>query len=182
MEKLVKILIAGFSGAGKSSLIESLACVSESGFEQIDDLDQLVLMSASKKYAKLSDLIEQEGWQKFRLWERQALEGWLKEEGHGVLALGGGAFSQVVFDLFHKHPKIKFCYLKVPFEVAWKRVTLDKTQIRPLAQAGKDQFLELFREREVLYQQIPWVLNGEESLEVNRDKILQSISLHPFSR
>lgn len=182
MEKLVKILIAGFSGAGKSTLIESLAKVPDSGFTHIDDLDQLILMSAPKKYAKLSDLIEQEGWQKFRLWERQTLEGWLKEEGHGVLGLGGGTLSQVVFDLFHGHPKIKFCYLKTPFEVAWQRVVQDKKHTRPLALIGKEKFHELFKEREVLFQKISWVLNGEDPITLNRDKILQSISLHPFSR
>lgn len=159
-----KILIAGFSGAGKSSLMRALKASAPEDWDHFDDLDQLILKSHGKGQAHLASLIEQHGWEKFRLWERQALEGWLKDEGKGVLALGGGTLSPLVWELFGKSRKIKFCYLEVPFEVAWKRLVGDTSEPRPLIQLGKHKLLELFEERSRVFNQIEWKLDGQMSL------------------
>lgn len=164
-----KILIAGFSGAGKSSLLRALKPAAPRDWELFDDLDQLVLKNHGKGYSNLASLIKTNGWEKFRLWERQSLEGWLKEEGKGVLALGGGTLSPLIWELFGKSRKIKFCYLDVPFEVAWQRLNLDTNEPRPLIQLGKNKLQELYEERSKVFSQIEWKLDGQ----INLNKLAQ---------
>jgi shikimate kinase len=82
-----KILIAGFSGSGKTSLLQILERSAPSEEWIFHDLDQVILKK--HKFAHIETLVETHGWEKFRLWERQALEGWVKVcwpsvEGHSA--------------------------------------------------------------------------------------------------
>jgi shikimate kinase len=165
MASCEKILIAGFTGAGKTSLVRALKSSAPEDWDFFDDLDQLILRKRGKTFSSLSQLIEAEGWEKFRLWERQELESWLKDEGKGVLALGGGALSPLVWELFGKNKKIKFCHLKVPFETAWGRLIGDTEEPRPLVQLGKGKLQDLFTERNRIFDQIPWELDGTKNLQ-----------------
>lgn len=159
-----KILIAGFSGAGKSSLLRALKPLAPDDWEFFDDLDHLIMKGHGKKHKNLADLIAEVGWEKFRLWERQALEGWLKEEGKGVLALGGGTLSPLVWELFGKHRKIKFLYLEVPFETLWARMQLETDEPRPLLALGKIKLAQLLEERKAVFNQISWQMDGTQNL------------------
>lgn len=161
-----KILISGFTGAGKSSLVKALKSSSPEDWDHFDDLDQLIFKKHGKGFPALADLIEAKGWDSFRLWERQELESWLKQDGKGVLALGGGALSPLVWELFGKNRKIKFCHLKVPFETAWDRVVGDDSQARPLVQLGKQALKELYSERNKIFSQIQWQLDGTKNLQL----------------
>ena len=172
-----KILIAGFSGAGKTSLIRALKSDSPEDWDYFDDLDQLILKNQGKGHSNLASLIEKAGWEKFRLWERQILEGWLKEEGKGVLALGGGTLSPLVWDLFSKQRKIRFCYLKTPFETCWSRLVEHKSEPRPLAEGGKSQLEAIFNERKKIFDQIPWRLDGKKSLLELKSEFWKAVDL-----
>jgi len=116
-------------------------------------------------------LIEEVGWPKFRLWERQILEGWLKDEGKGVLALGSGTLSPLLWELFGKHRKIKFCYLEVPFETAWERLlNLTPSETHPLIGLGEVRLKSQFKERLQVFERIPWKLDGTKNLsQISRD-------------
>ncbi len=160
-----KILIAGFSGAGKTSLLQALKPIAPDDFEHFDDLDRLIMKAHGKGHENLAGLIESVGWDKFRLWERQALEGWLKEDGKGVLALGGGTLSPMVWELFGKQRKILFCHLDVDFETLWKRLNLQAEEPRPLLSLGKIKLHQLFEERHKIYSQIGWRLDGSRPLQ-----------------
>lgn len=159
-----KILIAGFSGAGKSSLVKILKSSAPEDWEFFDDLDQIILKEKGKGHKDLASLIETHGWEKFRLWERQYLESWLKEEGKGVLALGGGTLSPMIWELFGKQRKIKFCFLDVPFELALSRLSKDSNQLRPLLKFGDDHLRSIFNERKKIFSQISWKLDGTKNL------------------
>jgi len=168
-----KILIVGFSGAGKSSLVNSLRVHPPEDWELFDDLDDLVLKSRGKGLKSISQLIEAHGWEQFRLWERQELEGWLKEEGKGVLALGGGALSPLLLELYGKSRKIQFCHLEVPFDLAWERLLGDQQNIRPLTQLGKAHMRELFEQRSQLFSLIPLKIDGTRSVSLVREEFLK---------
>ncbi|MBA2403582.1 MAG: hypothetical protein H0V66_02325 [Bdellovibrionales bacterium] len=171
-----KILIVGFSGAGKTSLIRALKASVPEHWDHFDDLDQVILKARGQGFNSLSQLIDAKGWETFRLWERQELEGWLKQPGPGVLALGGGALTPLVWEIFGQNKKIKFCHLNVSFETAWQRVTGD-SEIRPLVQLGKLKLQELYEERKALFNQVRWQLNGHQSLQVLAAEFWKDVTL-----
>ena len=160
-----KIIIAGFSGAGKSTLLRQLRASPQLGFSLFDDLDALVLKACRPRYSRLSDLIEKEGWDRFRLLERQTFEGWIKEEEKGVLSLGGGTLSPLLLELYARHPRLRFCYLVTPFEECWSRLVNDHEEPRPLVQRGQAELHRIYLERERLFEQIPWRLDGTLPME-----------------
>lgn len=160
-----KILLAGFSGSGKSTLIRALRANPPEGWTEFDDLDQLVFRRHGKGAKDLADLIASSGWDKFRLWERQELDGWLKDEGKGVLALGAGAFTPMVWQMYGPSRKIKFCYLKTPFEICWQRL-MKTDEVRPLAQKGIEQLNQVYLERKPVYENIEWVISNDEKTTI----------------
>ncbi|HXH76369.1 MAG TPA: shikimate kinase [Bacteriovoracaceae bacterium] len=155
-----KILIAGFSGAGKTSFLKEIEKTAPAGWERFDDLDELVLKNRGEGHKNLAGLIQEVGWEKFRLWERQELEGWLKESGKGVLALGGGALSLMVWELYKNSKKVQFCYLKADFEDCWERLTRVGEEARPMVMKGEDELRLIYNEREAIFSQIPWKITN----------------------
>jgi shikimate kinase len=170
-----KILIAGFSGAGKSSLLQALKTSAPEGWELFNDLDRIILKSHGKGHENLASLIDSAGWDKFRLWERQALDGWLKEEAKGVLALGGGTLSPLVWELFGKNRKLKFIHLDIPFAEACKRLSLDDSEPRPLLKLGQLELERIYQERRKVFEQLPLQLNGLKSPQENAIHIWNSM-------
>ncbi len=162
-----KILIAGFSGAGKTSFLQELEYQAPEEGWNFQDLDKLILKSRGKGHKNLASLIEQEGWEKFRLWERQELEGFLKEEGKGVLALGGGSLNQLVLELYRPSRKIGFCYLSVPFEDCWERLHLESSEPRPLIKLGKSELQRIYQERSQVFEQIPWRIENKKGTDLS---------------
>lgn len=162
MAKCDKILLCGFSGAGKTSLVQELKKTTNDPNWYFDDLDQLILKNY--KFKDLEALINTHGWEKFRLWERQTIEGWLKNEGRGILALGGGALSLNLFELYNPIRKVGFCYLHASFEECWRRLNLEGTELRPLLKMGKADFQKVYEERQKIFSKITWKLeNSKES-------------------
>lgn len=166
-----KILIAGFSGAGKSSLLQALKTSAPEGWELFNDLDRLILKSHGKGHDHLASLIESVGWEKFRLWERQQLEGWLKEEEKGVLALGGGTLSPLIWELFGKNRKLKFIHLDIPFAEAWRRLNLDTSEPRPMLKLGQLELQRIYQERRKVFEQLPVQLDGLQTPQSNASHI-----------
>lgn len=166
MAKREKILVAGFSGAGKTSLLKELEFNAPNPDWEFADLDQLIIKSRGKGMKKLSEIIERDGWEKFRLYERQELEGWLKEEGKGVLALGGGTLSPLVYELYSQSRKVGICYLHAPFEDCWERLHLDQSEPRPLLQSGLVEFRRIYQERQQVFGQIPWRIENAKGSDL----------------
>jgi shikimate kinase len=158
-----KILICGFSGAGKTDLVKELKLSAPASWELFDDLDEMIFRQYGRGHENLAALIQANGWEKFRIWERQLFEGWLKEEEKGVLALGGGTLSPLLWELYSKSRKLKFCFLDVPFEEAWQRLKKQGMQERPMTLEGKENFRKVFEERLRVFRQIPWKLDATRS-------------------
>src|SRR5262245_12722008 len=100
MASCEKILIAGFSGSGKTSLLRELSKTAPSGWTNFDDLDQLILKNRGKGQKDLASLIQEAGWEQFRAWESEELDLWIKSPGKGVLALGGGSLNQGAWETY----------------------------------------------------------------------------------
>ncbi len=164
MAKCEKILICGFSGAGKTSLMRELEFNAPDLSWTFADLDQLVINS--QRGQELAEIIATHGWEKFRLWERQQLESWLKEEGPAVLSLGGGTLSQVLIDLHKPTKKIKLCYLHSPFLDCWERLHLDESEPRPLVKLGKGELHRIYEERQKIFRQIPWKIENPKGSDL----------------
>lgn len=175
-----KILIAGFSGAGKSTLLRALKASAPDGWESFEDLDHLILKKRGKEHKNLAALIDEVGWEKFRLWERQELEGWLKEEGKGVLALGGGTLTPLLWELYGQSRKIRTFFLDTPFEICWDRLSLDKENPRPLLLKGKNALREIYDERVKIFNQIPSRLAGEASVSELAQAVWKSADPETF--
>lgn len=164
MAKCEKIMICGFSGAGKTSLMRELEFTAPDSSWHFADLDQLILKAHKEK--ELANVIETHGWDKFRLWERQALEGWLKEDGPGVLSLGGGTLTQFLLDLYKPIRKIKICYLHAPFNDCWERLHLEGSEPRPLVKLGKGELHRVYEERQLVFQQVEWKLQNPMGTDI----------------
>lgn len=152
MAKCEKIVIAGFSGAGKSSLLKEIARTSP-GQWRFDDLDDLVVQEHGDPSKVLPEWIEEWGWEKFRSLEEESLREWLTDPGKGVLALGGGALTEENLEAVSQKARILF--LAVDFETAWRRLALD-VNVRPLALKGENYLRFLYEKRQKIFEKIPW--------------------------
>lgn len=166
-----KIVLCGFSGSGKTTLLKELEFLSPFPDWLFRDLDQMIMTSKHTK--ELSTLIEEHGWEKFRLWERQEFEGFLKEDSCGVLALGGGALTQLILDLYLPSRKVRFCHVVSSFEDCWERLHLEGATARPLVKLGKSELHKIYMEREKIFSQISWKIRNPkgENLETLVKKI-----------
>jgi shikimate kinase len=166
MAKCEKILLAGFSGAGKTTFLKELEFGAPETDWEYADLDRLILKSRGKGLKTLAEIIERDGWEKFRLYERQELEGWLKEEGKGVLALGGGTLSPLLYDLYKGSRKVGICYLHAPFEDCWERLHFAESEPRPLVLKGKAELMKIYQERQMIFGQIPWRIENPKGTDL----------------
>lgn len=162
MANCEKILIAGFSGAGKSTFLREIQRTAPTGWE-FEDLDELILRRHGDATRSLSEWIELWGWDQFRSFEEETLRAWLASEGNGVLALGGGALNEENIVLVAQKGKI--LHLEVDFDTAWRRLSMDPL-VRPLALKGENYMKYLFEKRQKIFARIPWKLANSDGTDL----------------
>ncbi len=158
-----KILLVGFSGSGKSTFLRELQNSSPGSWDVFSDLDQIILKKYGSGKKVLADLIESVGWETFRKWESEEIVHWLAQDHKGVLALGGGSLTQGLLDFYAPSPKVAFCYLYSPFETCIKRLEADADEPRPLLQRGRGELEKIYRERQEIFDQVPWKISNLEA-------------------
>jgi shikimate kinase len=129
------VFVIGFMGSGKSTFGKKLATKLGYGFI---DLDEEVVKLAGKS---ISEIIEQEGEEKFRQLENTALKG--LDISNKVISTGGGTpcFYDNI-EWMKEHGLV--VYLNVPEGVIYSRLkTTDLTQ-RPLLKGLDDDGLKQF--------------------------------------
>jgi shikimate kinase len=160
MSKLLKVVLIGLPGSGKSTFGKSLAAALKFSYF---DLDTLI----EQRYEmKIPEIFSNFGEGKFRIWETETLEWVLQKEESFVLASGGGCpcFNDNI-DLINKHGIS--VYLDVPLEEISLRLSGAKIQNRPMFQgldAGEMtlKLKSLLSEREFFYSQSKIKLSGED--------------------
>ncbi|MBF9252871.1 AAA family ATPase [Pontibacter sp. 172403-2] len=123
------LFLIGMMGSGKTTLGRQLA--GRLGYTFID-LDTYIEGRAGKSIAQL---FEEQGQERFRILEREALEALVQEHQQAVVATGGGApcfFDNMAF--INRHGKSFF--LDVPVAELAQRLLQSDLQARPLL-AGK---------------------------------------------
>jgi shikimate kinase len=164
----LKLVLAGFSGAGKTTVLGELSR-QRPAFKAID-LDEVVRQGQGS----LADLIEKWGWEEFRAREKQALSEILKMPAPWILALGGGSLGQGL-SLLQQSDAI-LIHLDCPFEVCWQRIQ-DSSVTRPLVTQGKAALSKLFLERKEQFDQVPKKVDASRCPEEVALAILRLVEL-----
>lgn len=160
MSKILKVVLVGLPGSGKSTFGRSLAATLKFPYY---DLDHLI----EERYKmKIPEIFSLYGEGKFRTWETETLEVTLKKEESFILASGGGCpcFNDNM-DLINE--KAVSVYLDVPLEEISGRLGGSKVQNRPMFH-GLDQgeitlkLKSLLAQREYFYNQAKIKLSGED--------------------
>lgn len=125
------VFLIGMMGSGKTTLGSQLAERLNYAFV---DLDEYLEKRVGRSIAQI---FEQEGQERFRELEREALEAVVQEYEHAVISTGGGApcfFDNIEF--INRHGKS--CFLDVPVEEIARRLLASDLRVRPLL-AGKTE-------------------------------------------
>ena len=162
MANCEKILIAGFSGAGKSTFLREIEKNAPDGWV-FEDLDELILRRHADPTRSLSEWIDHWGWEQFRSYEEETLRKWLTDGESGVLALGGGSLNEE--NLGQVSQKAKILHLDVDFETSWRRLSMDPL-VRPLALKGENYMKYLFEKRQKIFAQIPWKMSNSDGTDL----------------
>lgn len=140
--------IAGFMGAGKSSLLARVKRTDVIGL----DLDDVIFKKYGEHDRNLGSYIERVGMETFRRVEAHELLAVVHEiQGKkAVVALGGGTLTiERNMEFLKNSPESIVIWLNVPFEVCYERIRNDSN--RPLASLEKVELESLFQRRKTLY-------------------------------
>ena len=134
------IVLAGFMGAGKSTVGRALARRLRRSFV---DLDREIEQRAS---LRISELFAQEGEEAFRRREADVARDVLRQDGRAVVALGGGTLGDpATRQLLHEQALV--AWIDVDRATAWARAAGPG---RPLT-ADRPRFDRLWQERREVY-------------------------------
>lgn len=139
-----KYIIMGFSGAGKTYLLEMLIKEGRSG----DDLDLLVI---NNKYSSSREMIKDQGLDIFRQLEFQNLKNWITQSAHQFLALGGGSITEKSLELIN-NSGAQVIYIDRSFDDCWQG--LNARQDSYLNELGRDKAFELYIQRKKLFSRV----------------------------
>lgn len=125
------IFLIGMMGSGKTTLGRQLADRLSYAFVDLDEYLE------KREGRSIAALFEQEGQERFRELEREALEAVVREYDQAVISTGGGApcfFDNIGF--INRHGIS--CFLDVPVEEISRRLLASDLLVRPLL-AGKTE-------------------------------------------
>lgn len=162
------IFLLGFMASGKSTIGRVLATRLQVPFI---DLDDLIVHRAGKT---IGEVIQQKGEPYFRQLETECLQQAIAEQA-GVIALGGGAFTQEANRALVAQVGVSV-WLDAPFALCWQRIQNDAV-VRPLAPTEAEAHAR-YQQRIALYEQAQMrvEIQAEEAAETIVTKLLQQFS------
>lgn len=152
----MKIFICGFSGAGKSSLLDRLSQHEITDTYELIDLDAFI---EKKERRSIVEIFESDGERYFRKAELQALEEFNLKE-NVIVALGGGTLRSESLPVLVDW---KGYFLSTDFKTCWNRILNDPT--RPLVLKGKEHLRQLYNERVKFYANYEKISSLEDLLK-----------------
>ena len=167
------ILLCGFMGSGKSSLLERVKNHYIKEKDQtafiFKDLDQVVLNWTNK--SNVQEITNEYGWEYFRKIEKKALISLCQEVDNAVISLGGGTLDSEILEFIDssKH-EIKVIWVDTPFENCMDRIIEGGVNLRPLLSVGREKLLNLYNERKKMY------LTSNMVLSVNAQSKVDSLN------
>ena len=167
-----RILIAGFMGAGKTTIAAALArrlrC-------SMLDLDRFIV---EREGRTIGTIIEDEGEARFREIEERALGEALQKEGARIIALGGGTWTSERNRAAVAEHNALTIWLDAPFELCWGRIT-GEGEMRPLAR-DEESTRRLYRQRRSLYElaSIRIRVDAADDSEMIVTKIINALQRH----
>lgn len=139
-----QIVIIGFMGTGKTTVARELGRLLDC---PALDLDELITRRESRSP---SEIIEQDGEDKFRRIEAQFLAEVLKEERARIIAVGGGAWTIAANRQLIAERGAFTVWLDADFELCWKRIEAGR-EARPLARS-REMAQQRYGERRPVYE------------------------------
>ena len=166
----MRIALVGYRGSGKSTIGKILA--EKTGWELVC-LDELIEKRAGKS---IPEIVEQEGWERFRQLESEILKEVIKKDP-AIFDLGGGVVEREENRKLIKE-NCFVVWLKASPEVLAERIK--HSQNRP-SLTGKDfleEISEVLARREPLYQELAHLeLNTEQKPPQElAEKILENLN------
>lgn len=146
----MKIIIFGFTGAGKTTCLENLKSDQKLKTYDFIDLDSHIL-TQYEEYSSIKDLILSKGWTFFRDIELSLIKTLLNRP-KVVLALGGGSVNRELIKYLKGVENLKSIFLDVDFVTCWNRIKEDDG--RPITLDGIEQCEVLYSERMVLFREL----------------------------
>ncbi len=159
----MKILICGFMGAGKSSML-SLFEKNDLGY-QCFDTDHEIAKDLGLLSNDLGEWIEVHGIELFRHIESTKIQQLLERHENQVIALGGGSLNAKLILEIMGRPDCRLVFLHIPLEKCFDRIHSDHN--RPLLKKTKKELHNIYETRLKLYIQSHLVLTEDEIKEID---------------
>ena len=148
MKADVRLALTGFMGVGKTSVARHLEQIT--GCRRFD-LDTLIEDSTGKKIA---EIIDEDGIDRFRQAETEALQKVLERDRGCILSLGGGTWTMPANRELISKSGFTSIWLESSFEHCWFNIKFSRKE-RPLAR-DKEKARALFDERQRVYCLADW--------------------------
>lgn len=150
-----KIVIVGFSGAGKTTfskaLSQHLSIIEKRSWTSVDLDQELYFHHKEPNELHLGEVIDRLSFKVFRELERDLLFKIVQTfEPPFVMSLGGGAFTLEVANELLLREEVLVVFLNTPFEICFERIKNDP--VRPLSRLGQEGLRALYLERLPLYE------------------------------
>ncbi len=175
---MMKILICGFSGAGKSTWLQELKGHRGSMADyHFYDLDELIAAENGVSSDSLGNFIAEVGELKFREIELRILLNQLKNNESFVLSLGGGALNQTIIEYIQQNSEqIKLVFLNEELEVCIDRIKNDNNRL--LSKLTVNELNNLYFKRLDLYLKADLIVStSDRKLIDGLDRLVHTLSM-----
>lgn len=148
-----KILLTGFSGSGKSTVLKYLGALCPEWTTV--DLDHVVVQD----HVSIASIVNTLGWDEFRKIEKNKLSELLARKEKMIISLGGGSL-ELGQALIESQLDAVTVHLKASFETCWERIQ-NEAATRPLVLKGEAFMRELYDKRLPNYQKADFSIESK---------------------